>query len=599
MILWSDLAWATHKGLGLCRCGPLPRRTGATEPVRFQRAVRVCAVSLQGTAPVGIRRVRARGAGPRGRVLGAPRQCDGQTYRMPRAGGAGRGAPPRATGRGRARPGFRSAARRVPYGHRPRQGRVTIPRFTRLTGRGHNTAIRFPAPRHPARVRDTLRARGGRAGRGRPGRAVSAPGAPRLPDPPDLPRSAHPRAPRAPRRPAGSAPRGRWPRSGRAGRHPGGAAGTGRARGPRSGGRGQGLPARTGWFPAPPFVWGLRLWPPAGGIDEAAELLGAAPGPVRAAFVLHRLDGLAEEDVTRLLGAAGAAGPEEAVREARAVAPGAPLPAALLNPGFDASVVSARPTDLLRRRRRVRAAWAAAVVAVLVAGVLVAGGSPPRGQAVPAAGAVAAGVLDPARLARVPAEAWADTARVDFTAWPARGGRTADRALLTRALGAWAARPGGVRTTAAPGTTADPPAHPPHLLYAGDVPGDPGATAVVLLLDAEGDRVARYTESAGGRAERGPSTSPAPTRRASPPPPPSPSPEPPTARPRATCSRPGSPPPEPATCSAPPTPPGPSRSPPTGSPPRSPYRVGAGAAARGPSSNSPPPPASWRSTPSS
>lgn len=364
-------------------------------------------------------------------------------------------------------------------------------------------------------------------------------------------------------------------------------------------GAARGLPARTGWFPAPPFVWGLRLWPPAGGIDEAAELLGAAPGPVRAAFVLHRLDGLAEEDVTRLLGAAGAAGPEEAVREARAVAPGAPLPAALLNPGFDASVVSARPTDLLRRRRRVRAAWAAAVVAVLVAGVLVAGGSPPRGQAVPAAGAVAAGVLDPARLARVPAEAWADTARVDFTAWPARGGRTADRALLTRALGAWAARPGGVRTTAAPGTTADPPAHPPHLLYAGDVPGDPGATAVVLLLDAEGDRVARYTESAGGRAERGPSTSPAPTRRASPPPPPSPSPEPPTARPRATCSRPGSPPPEPATCSAPPTPPGPSRSPPTGSPPRSPYRVGAGAAARGPSSNSPPPPASWRSTPSS
>ncbi|MGW6850946.1 hypothetical protein ACWGCK_19605 [Streptomyces virginiae] len=262
-------------------------------------------------------------------------------------------------------------------------------------------------------------------------------------------------------------------------------------------GAARGLPTRIRWLPAPPFVWGLRLWPPAGGIDEAADLLGAAPGSVRAAFVLHRLDGLAEEDVTRLLGAAGAAGPEEAVRAARAVAPGAPLPAALLNPGFDASVVSARPTDLLRRRRRVRAAWAAAVVAVLAAGVLVAGGSPPRGQAVPAAGAVAAGVLDPARLARVPAEAWADTARVDFTAWPARGDRTSDRALLTRALGAWAARPGGVRTTAAPGTPAEPPAHPPHLLYAGNVPGDPGATAVVLLLDAEGDRVARYTESAG------------------------------------------------------------------------------------------------------
>ncbi|MEV7546033.1 hypothetical protein [Streptomyces sp. NPDC089915] len=263
-------------------------------------------------------------------------------------------------------------------------------------------------------------------------------------------------------------------------------------------GAARGLLARTGWPPAPPFVWGLRLWPPAGGIDEAAGLLGAAPGPVRAAFVLHRLDGLPEEDVTRLLGTAGAPGPGDAVRGARAVAPGAALPAALLNPGFDATVVSARPTDLLRRRRRVRIGWAAAVAAVLAAGVLVADGSPPRTEAVPAAGAVAAGLLDPARLARVPAEAWADTARVDFTAWPARGGRTADRALLTRALGAWAARPGGVRTTAAPGTPADPPAHPPHLLYAGDVPGDPGATAVVLLLDAEGDRVARYTEPAAG-----------------------------------------------------------------------------------------------------
>ncbi|MFD9570049.1 hypothetical protein ACFWBI_09405 [Streptomyces sp. NPDC059982] len=265
----------------------------------------------------------------------------------------------------------------------------------------------------------------------------------------------------------------------------------------------RGLLARTGWPPAPPFVWGLRLWPPAGGIDEAARLLGEAPGPVRAAFVLHRLDGLPEEAVVRLLGAAGAAGPADAVREAQAVAAGEPLPPALLNPEFDATVVSARPTDLLRRRRWVRAGWAAAATVALAGGILVADVSPPRTEAAPAAGPVAAGVLDPARLVRVPAEAWADTARVDFTAWPARGARTADRALLTRALGAWAARPGGIRTTAAPGTPTDAPGRPPRLLYAGDVAAVPGegagaATAVVVLLDAEDDRVVRYTEPARG-----------------------------------------------------------------------------------------------------
>ncbi|WP_371675778.1 hypothetical protein [Streptomyces sp. NBC_01276] len=238
-------------------------------------------------------------------------------------------------------------------------------------------------------------------------------------------------------------------------------------------------------------------------------------------------------------GSAGAAGAADAVREALAVPVGETLLPALRNPEFDASVVSARPTDLLRRRRGVRAGWAAAAVPALVYGVLAADSSPPRTEAAPSAGPVAAGVLDPARLGRVPAGAWADTARVDFTAWPARGARTGDRALLTRALGAWAARPGGVRTTAAPGTPTDPPGHPPQLLYAGNVPGaergtgvaagtaaastagataaeapggaaavagpgdGPGpATVVVVLLD--GDRVVRYTETP--RGPRGPRT---------------------------------------------------------------------------------------------
>ncbi|MGW5398913.1 hypothetical protein [Streptomyces sp. NPDC003952] len=305
-------------------------------------------------------------------------------------------------------------------------------------------------------------------------------------------------------------------------------------------GRARIVAAGLGWPPVPPFVWGLRLWPPAGGIDEPARLLGAAPGPVRAAFVLHGMDGLPEEAVARLLGAAGVADPADAVREAlaawrewaggpgcseagRGAGPRAPEARAATEPGavrggaagsaareaggstdgetllrgpggaeFDAAVVSARPTDLLRRRRRTRAAWTAAAALALAAVILVADGSPPRPEASPLAGPAVAGALDPARLVRVPAEAWADTARVDFTAWPARGARTADRGLLARALAAWAARPREVAVTAAPGTATDPPLRAPQLLYAGDVAG----RAVVLLLD--GDRVVRYGEAADG-----------------------------------------------------------------------------------------------------
>ncbi|MFF3425551.1 hypothetical protein [Streptomyces sp. NPDC002602] len=271
--------------------------------------------------------------------------------------------------------------------------------------------------------------------------------------------------------------------------------------------------ARLSWPPAPPFVWGLRLWPPAGGIDETARLLAGASAPVRAAFVLHRLDGLPEESVVRLLRAAGAGDAADAVRKAVAVPvedvgdadtadpdggprAGEALPGALRNPEFDASVVSARPTDLLRRRRRVRAVWAATAALAVVGGLLAAHTASRAPDARPLAGPVAAGALDPARLVRVPAEAWADTARVDFTAWPARGARAADRALLARALGTWAARPREVPVTAAPGTPTDPPARPPQLLYAGDSDG----RAVVLLFDA--DRVVRYAEAAEGPRAR-------------------------------------------------------------------------------------------------
>ncbi|MDJ0382697.1 hypothetical protein [Streptomyces sp. G-G2] len=281
---------------------------------------------------------------------------------------------------------------------------------------------------------------------------------------------------------------------------PGGPLGEVRARVLRAalapGGRTGAVLVRFGWPPAPPFVWGLRLWPPAGGVDETARLLGGAPAAVRAAFVLHRMDGLAEEAVARVLAAAGSPDPADSVREALALPVGETLSRTA---EFDACVVNTRPTDLLRRRRRVRAAWAAAAVLALVAGVVVADGAQPGppGPAVrPAGGSVAAGALDPDRLVRIPAAAWSDTARVDFTAWPARGSRAGDLALLARALGAWAAPSPQVAVTAAPGTPPDPPGRPPQLLYAGDVDG----RAVVVLLDA--DRVARYGEAAGGPRDR-------------------------------------------------------------------------------------------------
>ncbi|MFE5681085.1 hypothetical protein ACFQ7B_05790 [Streptomyces erythrochromogenes] len=255
--------------------------------------------------------------------------------------------------------------------------------------------------------------------------------------------------------------------------------------------------ARIGRPPVPPFVWGLRLWPPAGGIDEAARTLSGAPAPVRAAFVLLRLDDLAQDETVRLLGRAGAADPAGAVRDALALPVGEDLLRALRRPEFDASVVSARPTDLLRRRRRARACWAGLATLALTLTVLSVHGSRPGPDVRPAAGSAAAsGALDPARLQRVSAEAWADTTRVDFTAWPARGGRTADRGLLARALGTWAA-PGTTPVATTPGTTAEPPAQPPQLLYAGALDG----RAVVLMRD--GDRVVRYGEtttgSGGGR----------------------------------------------------------------------------------------------------
>ncbi|MFE9792488.1 hypothetical protein ACFYRL_12175 [Streptomyces goshikiensis] len=257
--------------------------------------------------------------------------------------------------------------------------------------------------------------------------------------------------------------------------------------------------ARAGWPPVPPFVWGLRLWPPAGGIEEVARVLAGESAPVRAAFVLHRVDGLPEETAARLLGAAGA--PADAMARALALGVGETLLRELRRPEFDASVVSTRPTDLLRRRRRVRAGWAAAAALAVVAGALAVVGPARPHASLP----VAVGVLDPARLERVPAQAWADTARVDFTAWPARGGRTTDRALLGRALGAWSSA-SPPRAPAPPQPTPGPPA------VGRATPGPAAVGRAALVSDASGPHAVGWTAlgsaalvpHAVGRATPGP-----------------------------------------------------------------------------------------------
>ncbi|MFE5794966.1 hypothetical protein ACFQ8C_20665 [Streptomyces sp. NPDC056503] len=242
-----------------------------------------------------------------------------------------------------------------------------------------------------------------------------------------------------------------------------------------------------------PRVTGLRLFPRAGGGDELVldRALAAVAPEVRAALALTLLEGLAPEEAASLLAGAGVTAPDRALAAAdrlRATVSGDPA-ALLRGPEFDPCTVHLRPTDLLRRRRR--GGVAVLVAALLLAGVPVAAGAlrpdaPPPAPAAPAAGPAA----DPAALLRADPERWADTSRVDFTAWPARGARTGDTALLGRALTAWAG--GEVRRETTPRTAATPPAAPPALLYAGETDG----AAVVLLHD--GLRLARYTEPPAG-----------------------------------------------------------------------------------------------------
>lgn len=251
------------------------------------------------------------------------------------------------------------------------------------------------------------------------------------------------------------------------------------------------------WAPLPPLprVWGLSLFPRPGGAGELAldQRMAALSGPARAAHVLRGLERLPDGDVTEVLLAAGVADVEGALVEAD----GIPDPYRLLDsPEFDPCSLQARPPDLLRRRRHLRAALVGGA-ALAVCGTLLAlpgGGWGADGAAAPpyAQNPAARAALDPGKLTRVSPAAWKTSARTDFSVWPARGERTGDRALLRRALAVWA-RPGkSVRVSATPGTPAGGPAGPPQLLYAGTV----DTARVVILYD--GLRVVRYAEPEEG-----------------------------------------------------------------------------------------------------
>ncbi|MFJ6128252.1 hypothetical protein ACIQKE_24555 [Streptomyces griseoviridis] len=258
-------------------------------------------------------------------------------------------------------------------------------------------------------------------------------------------------------------------------------------------------PARR--LPRLPLVIGLRLFPRSGGAAELAlaQRLSGVSAAARAAFLLSVVHGLAPDAVRALLTAAGATEPDAALRAAALLGAGedehAATAALLASQEFDACALQASPTDLLRRRRRVRVAVAACAVAAISAVTLVTttSGRPAAPASVPAPESAA--VLRPAALLRTPAGVWGSTARMDFTAWPARGDRTGDEALLGRALAAWAHPSSGTRVTLAAATSAAAPTSAPRLLFAGGV----GAHAVVVLYD--GQRVARYSEPKWVRAE--------------------------------------------------------------------------------------------------
>ncbi|MFR9795669.1 hypothetical protein ACL02U_07125 [Streptomyces sp. MS06] len=256
-----------------------------------------------------------------------------------------------------------------------------------------------------------------------------------------------------------------------------------------------------------PSVWGLRVFPQVGGADELVldRELGRSTWPVRAAFALLSLEDLPAVEAGEVLRAIGVRDVAGALTAARALIAGngrardAPkaAPARAGSPalgGPDPCLLHARPTDLLRRRHRVRTA-AAALVLVLAGLAGAAGAALPHGagsgtqDARPASRTAGAARQ---QLLRSPADAWTHTAQLDFAVWPARGRRTGDRALLARAVRAWTDPSWRGHRSVAPGAAHHGTGSASRLLFADDVDG----RAVVVLQD--GVQTVRYSEPLHG-----------------------------------------------------------------------------------------------------
>ncbi|MFD5771446.1 hypothetical protein ACFWIN_37235 [Streptomyces sp. NPDC127049] len=88
------------------------------------------------------------------------------------------------------------------------------------------------------------------------------------------------------------------------------------------------VPRRAQLPPLLPQVWGLRLFPRAGGADELAldQLLAGLSAPARAAYVLRGLERQGDAEVLRVLAAAGAEDPAAALAELAALEEDGPVP---------------------------------------------------------------------------------------------------------------------------------------------------------------------------------------------------------------------------------------------------------------------------------
>ncbi|MET8970517.1 hypothetical protein [Streptomyces hydrogenans] len=319
------------------------------------------------------------------------------------------------------------------------------------------------------------------------------------------------------------------------------------------------VPRRAQLPPLLPQVWGLRLFPRAGGADELAldQLLSRLSGPARAAYVLRGLERQGDAEVLRVLAAAGAPDPESALAELAALedeepdlpapapaAPAAPAPrggerpervAEQAGPGrapaapassavpgpppapaapsagprlsgasllesaeFDPCTLQARPGDLLRRRQHGRAALVG-VVALLVCGALL---------GLPGDGWGRNGAAAPSYARNPAAEAALDPAKVKRVAaavWPGAvrrdfsvwpaRGELDGDAPLLRRALAVWARPGGAVESSATPGTPVGPPMGPPQLL---FAGRVDAARVVLFHD--GLRIVRYAEPVEGSA---------------------------------------------------------------------------------------------------